>query len=169
MDLHPALTATFAIAAGLVALATLWRSVLGPAWSKAMAALRMIEQFGEDWNGVPAQPARPGHPAVPERPGVLAHLDHVDETLLSHGKKLGVIHHEVLPNNGSSMRDAVNRLETNAKESTTDRSVLHRRIDDVTGRLDDLAVIVDELRTERAPTTHVEVQLNPTPPPTPEE
>jgi len=52
---------------------------------------KKIINFLDDWNG---EPARPG---VPQRLGVMARLDEM--------------HHELHPNSGSSLADAVNRTE----------------------------------------------------------
>ena len=53
--------------------------------------VRKVLDFLDDWNG---EPARPG---VPQRLGVMARLDEM--------------HHELHPNSGSSLADAVNRTE----------------------------------------------------------
>lgn len=63
-------------------------------WRIARALWRIIDSFDdfvEDWKGVPA---RPGFPA---RPGVM--------------ERLAWIEHELKPNSGLSLRDAVDRLE----------------------------------------------------------
>lgn len=67
---------------------------LGLAWRFVRAVRRVsrkVDEFIEDWNGAPE---RPGHPA---RPGVMSRLDWIE--------------HELKPNSGSSLRDAVNRIE----------------------------------------------------------
>lgn len=58
--------------------------------------VRKVTNFLDDWNG---EPARPG---VPQRLGVMARLDEM--------------HHELHPNSGSSLADAVNRTEKQGKE-----------------------------------------------------
>ncbi|GAA3718370.1 hypothetical protein [Streptomyces tremellae] len=50
-----------------------------------------IDEFIDDWQGTPPRPG------VPARPGVMARLD--------------AIEHELRPNSGSSLRDAVNRVD----------------------------------------------------------
>lgn len=57
---------------------------------------KKVINFLDDWNG---EPARPG---VPQRLGVMARLDEM--------------HHELHPNSGSSLADAVNRTEKQGKE-----------------------------------------------------
>lgn len=66
--------------------ALLWRLTRG-----ARRVIGRLEDFADDWHGVPARPG------VPERPGVMARLDRIE--------------HELHPNSGSSLRDAVNRIE----------------------------------------------------------
>lgn len=55
--------------------------------------MRHVDEFMVDWNG---SVARAGHSA---RPGVM--------------ERLAQIEHELKPNSGSSLRDAVNRIENN--------------------------------------------------------
>ena len=60
----------------------------------AAKATRVLKQFGDtldDWRG---EPERPG---VPGRPGVMTRLAKIEA--------------ELRPNHGSSLRDAVNRIE----------------------------------------------------------
>lgn len=56
-----------------------------------------VGQFLEDWNG---EPERPG--VSPAKPGVMA--------------RLSAIEHELHPNGGSSMRDAIDRLEQTSQQ-----------------------------------------------------
>lgn len=76
-----------AIVGGIVAMATLAVMVGRPLRRLA----RQNDEFREDWYGVPARPGRSAIPGVPER--------------------LARIEKELQPNGGSSMRDAVGRLE----------------------------------------------------------
>ncbi|WP_371481911.1 hypothetical protein [Kitasatospora sp. NBC_00315] len=61
---------------------------------------RIVDDFAEDWNGSP--PRR----GVPARPGVMERLDRIE--------------HELHPNSGSSLRDAVNRIEDSICTTTND-------------------------------------------------
>ncbi|MFJ2863669.1 hypothetical protein [Kitasatospora sp. NPDC087314] len=54
-----------------------------------------METFTEDWQGTPSRPGVPG------RPGVMERLDRIE--------------HELHPNSGLSLRDAVNRIEEAVK------------------------------------------------------
>ncbi|WP_441251209.1 hypothetical protein [Kitasatospora sp. McL0602] len=77
-------------AGALVALAgglgLLWRGTRG-----LRRILHRADQFWDDWQGTPPRPGVPGHP------GVMA--------------RLSAIEHELHPNSGASLRDAVNRIE----------------------------------------------------------
>jgi hypothetical protein len=72
-----------AIGAGF---AVIWRIFRG-----VRRMLQKVDQFIDDWNGVSSSP---GHP---ERPGVMVRLERIE--------------HELVPNSGHSLRDAVDRLE----------------------------------------------------------
>lgn len=57
---------------------------------------RQNDEFREDWYGVPARPGRVAIPGVPER--------------------LARIERELQPNSGSSLRDAVGRVEARLED-----------------------------------------------------
>lgn len=59
---------------------------------------RNTRQMADDWKG---EPARPG---VAARPGVMQRLFTIEQ-------QLAVVHHEVQPNGGSSIKDQINRLD----------------------------------------------------------
>ncbi|MGW1127447.1 hypothetical protein [Streptomyces sp. NPDC002526] len=82
-----------AAAAVAAALGLLWRMTRG-----VRRIVLRVDEFVDDWNGVP------GRPGVPERPGVMARLDGIEE-------RLGSVEHELHPNSGSSLRDAVDRVD----------------------------------------------------------
>ncbi|MFF6836037.1 hypothetical protein ACFY84_30035 [Streptomyces sp. NPDC012438] len=86
-----------AIAAAVVALGG--AATLLYRWVRTMRrVVRGLGDFLEDWAGVE------GRPGVPERPGVMQRLSSLEE-------KAAVIKHEVRPNSGSSLRDAVDRVD----------------------------------------------------------
>lgn len=60
--------------------------------------LRMLDEFLDDWRGVEPRPG------VPERPGVMARLARIEE-------QQATVEHELTTNNGSSLKDAVQRVE----------------------------------------------------------
>ena len=57
---------------------------------------RQNDEFREDWYGTPARPGRSAVPGVPER--------------------LSLIEKELKPNSGSTLRDAIGRLETRLED-----------------------------------------------------
>lgn len=59
---------------------------------------RRAEEFIDDWHGVP------GRAGVEPRPGVMERLDAIEN-------RLGTIEHELHPNSGVSLRDAVDRVD----------------------------------------------------------
>lgn len=74
----------------LTAVATvLWKITRG-----ALALGRRVEEFMDDWTG---EEPRPG---VPGRPGVMERLGGFED-------RLGRVEHELHPNSGESLRDAV--------------------------------------------------------------
>lgn len=89
-------------AAGIVtvggALALLWKAI-----TATLRTGRKWDMFLEDWHGTEA---RPGRPAVP---GIMQRMVDLEEGLRQ-------IRHEVFPNSGGSLRDAVDRLERQASE-----------------------------------------------------
>jgi hypothetical protein len=80
-------------AALLTALAVFWR-----AGRAVLRWARRVADFFDDWTG---EPARPG---VRARPGVMARLGTMES-------RLTTIEHELHPNSGASLRDAVDRIE----------------------------------------------------------
>ncbi|MDN3021526.1 hypothetical protein [Streptomyces sp. S.PB5] len=86
--------------AGLIALA--WRTVRG-----LRRIVTRIDDFADDWAGVP------GRPGVPERPGVMVRLDRIED-------RLQAMAHELQPNSGLSLRDAVDRVDARTRTLAPD-------------------------------------------------
>lgn len=79
-------------------------------WRVARGVRRIanrIDDFADDWAGVPARPG------VPERPGVMVRLDRIEE-------RINAVGHELQPNSGSTLRDAVDRVDARTRSLTTD-------------------------------------------------
>lgn len=77
-------------------------------WRLARVILRIVgrlDEVADDWQGVPARPG------VPERPGVMARLDAIED-------RLGNVEHELHPNSGASLRDAVDRVDRRTRQLT---------------------------------------------------
>ncbi|MFI8810534.1 MULTISPECIES: hypothetical protein [unclassified Streptomyces] len=68
-----------------------------------------VDEFVDDWNGTQARPGVPG------RPGVMARLDGIEE-------RLGRVEHELHPNSGGSLRDAVDRVDVRTRQIAADTS-----------------------------------------------
>ncbi|MDF2705554.1 MAG: hypothetical protein K0R62_1206 [Nonomuraea muscovyensis] len=84
--------------AGILVL--LWRLVRG-----VRQVVVRVDDFVDDWQGVPSRPG------VPERPGVMARLDAIEG-------RLSNVEHELHPNSGSSLRDAVDRVDRRTRQLT---------------------------------------------------
>jgi hypothetical protein len=84
--------------AAIVALAGIVLTSVGWTARKVWRAFRTIEEFREDWKGVPADP---NHAA---RPGVLQRMNALEVTVTD-------IQGQVHLNSGHSMRDEVQRIE----------------------------------------------------------
>ncbi|MDG9705534.1 hypothetical protein [Streptomyces sp. DH37] len=88
----------------LVAIAALagllWRGV-----AALRRLIRRIDYLVDDWTGTPARPG------VPARPGAMERIGSIEETMGRMDERLQVVEHEVRPNSGRSMRDAVDRVD----------------------------------------------------------
>lgn len=71
------------------------------------ALARRVSNFLDDWNG---EPARDG---VPERPGVMKRLDTLE-------KQTEAMEAELKPNHGSSIKDAVKRIDERVEQMSKD-------------------------------------------------
>ena len=63
------------------------------------------------WNGTPEHKDASGTVIKPAVPGVLAQMAGMAEQLAALKAKVEVIHHEITPNHGGSMNDALKRVE----------------------------------------------------------
>lgn len=81
-----------------------------------------IIRFLDDYLG---EPARSG---VPERPGVMARMARFEQLL-------GHVLAETQPNHGTSLRDAVNRVESEVTQARTDQAEYNRRLERVEAAL----------------------------------
>lgn len=91
LDLVVVWAAAIAAVAGLLGLA--WRLI-----RQFRHLVRMLDQFVEEWHGAESRPGVEGHP------GVLERLHRIEAGMSD-------LVHEVRPNDGHSMRDAVDRVD----------------------------------------------------------
>jgi len=87
--------------------------VVGAAWVPIRNLFRLTAKVTRFIDEVVGEPAQFGRPA---RPGAIERMDRTERAVAEQAAMLREIHHEVHPNSGLSMRDAVDRLE---KEATT--------------------------------------------------
>lgn len=80
------------------------------AWRYLRPPTRGLNHFLEDWNG---EAAREG---VAARPGVMRRFQALEEWQTKYGPIIDKMDHELHPNSGSSMADAVNRTERSLNE-----------------------------------------------------
>lgn len=95
---YPAVAWLLLAAAVVTAFGVLWRKAIRPVWRRARAFFRAIAKFLDNWFGTPAEDGQPA------RPGVVDRLDAID-------KRLRTVEHELQPNSGASLRDAMDRVE----------------------------------------------------------
>ncbi|MGA5268038.1 hypothetical protein [Streptomyces lydicamycinicus] len=83
---------------------------LALAWRATRSFRRIggkVEDFVDDWQGTDPRPG------VPARPGVMSRLGAIEE-------RLARVEHELHPNSGSSLRDAVDRVDERTRQLTDD-------------------------------------------------
>ncbi len=73
-----------------------------------------LDDFFSDWRG---EPARPG---VPERPGAMERIERIEDRIGGMQARLTAVEHEMKPNGGQSMRDAINRVDDRTRQLAPD-------------------------------------------------
>ena len=97
--------------------------IMAWAWKNLRPPTKGIEHFLEDWNGEPPRPGVPARLGMMQRVANIEtsqintanHQTKTDEWFEMYGPIIDKLHHEMHPNSGSSMADAVNRTEANLK------------------------------------------------------
>lgn len=79
----------------------------------AIAARRFSRRYGQAIRDLFGEPARPG---VQARPGVMERLADYDARLSGMQEQLALVHHEMKPNGGKSIKDQINRLDPKYNE-----------------------------------------------------
>jgi hypothetical protein len=98
---YPAVAWPLMAAALVTALGVIWKQVVRP----IVAWCRKVLNFLDDVMG---ESARPG---VDARPGLMERARSIEVTQVDHGDRLKKIEYQLEPNSGSSLRDAVDRVE----------------------------------------------------------
>lgn len=92
---------------------------LGGAWAvvtKVVPAIRAFWRFIDEISGEPAQFGRPARPGIVQKIDQIgAEQAHIRDEVSHLTDRVGEIRHEVFPNSGGSLRDAVDRLEQQAR------------------------------------------------------
>ncbi|MEU8758551.1 hypothetical protein [Streptomyces sp. NPDC048659] len=86
---------------------------LAHVWRAARSIRRIggkFEDFVDDWQGTEARPG------VPARPGVMSRLGAIEDRLAS-------VEHELHPNSGASLRDAVDRVDQRTRQFASDDGI----------------------------------------------
>ncbi|CAM5609277.1 hypothetical protein GCM10010329_17460 [Streptomyces spiroverticillatus] len=86
-------------------------------WRATRAARRLarrVDEFVDDWQGTEARPGVPG------RPGVMARLVDIEQQIAGTAEQLAAVEHELHPNSGSSLRDAVDRVDERTRQIVDD-------------------------------------------------
>ncbi|MFE2106628.1 hypothetical protein ACFXAF_12285 [Kitasatospora sp. NPDC059463] len=95
--------------------AVLWAVAVTAITGAAAVGWRVVRAFGrlvaaadevaDDWRGTPDRPGVPG------RPGVVQRIAGIEASVTAIESRVAVIEHELHPNSGASLRDAVDRVE----------------------------------------------------------
>jgi len=106
-----------ALGAWIIGAAAVAGALLG-LWKLTVAGWRMARRLGhflDDWVGEPARPGQPARPGFPDRlASVETHMGRMCDRLGDVETTVAAIDHEMHPNSGASLRDAVNRIEAGA-------------------------------------------------------
>jgi hypothetical protein len=89
-----------------------------PALKRISKWMNTWENFMDDWFG------EEGRPGVKKRAGVM--------------ERLATLDHELKPNGGGSIKDAVNRIESDVKELSSDTKGIKKRLEDGDKRFDQI-------------------------------
>lgn len=109
----------------ILLIAFFWKPVK-VVWSR----LKEFAAFLDQWNGKPEKKDRSGQIVQHAEPGVSARILTLEE-------KTERIHHEVTPNHGESIKDAVKRIEDRSNETAY-------KLAETTAKLDEHIVIAKE-------------------------
>jgi len=103
--------------------------IIAPLRSRIKNWIETWESFMEDWGG---EEARPGRDRVP---GVMERLNDIDGELKRNG--------------GSSIKDSVDRIETNVNEIVTTQNSIKKRLEDGDKRFNKIEKRLDDLEDNK--------------------
>ncbi|TGB03312.1 hypothetical protein [Streptomyces sp. MZ04] len=86
---------------------------LALAWRASRSLRRLTRRVGDlvdDWQGTESRPG------VPARPGVMTRLGAIED-------RIGRVEHELHPNSGASLRDAVDRVDQRTRRISPDDDI----------------------------------------------
>lgn len=111
----------------------------------AVKGVPLLKKFVAFLNDVAGEEARPGRERVPGLFERISSMEQVQQTTLA---KVEIIHHEVFPNSGKSLRDQTNRIEAKVSKDFDEITNLKHTVQE-------LSVAVEAQSTELA--EHIEV------------
>ena len=117
---------------------------------KGLPVLRKFAAFVNDVSGEEARPGRDRQPGLFER---IATMEKTQRETLS---KVEVIHHEVFPNSGKSLRDQTNRIEQKVTEDYRQITALKEKVDGLEGKVASVEGSADAINQKLD--THLQLQ-----------
>ncbi|WP_295034582.1 hypothetical protein [uncultured Microbacterium sp.] len=129
-----------------VAQAITWFLALVAFTLLAIRGWKLLGSLKDFMDDVKGEPARPG---VAARPGLMERVGTIETKVDAVSTSLSEVRHEVLPNTGTSLRDAADRTESRLASVddkvdtlTADMASVHSKLDNDNQRIDELAEFV---------------------------
>lgn len=131
-----------------IAQAMLWIAAAGALITLVVKLWKPLKAFSDFLDDVKGEPGRPG---VPARPGLMERMSAIETSQTAiEGKvdamstSLSQVRHEVLPNTGTSLRDAADRTETKVDALAEDMATVHKKLDNDNRRIEEIATRLPE-------------------------
>lgn len=131
-----------------IAQAMLWIAAAGALITLVVKLWKPLKAFIDFLDDVKGEP---GHPGVPARPGLMERMSAIETSQTAiEGKvdamstSLSQVRHEVLPNTGTSLRDAADRTETKVDALAEDMATVHKKLDNDNRRIEEIATRLPE-------------------------
>lgn len=115
-----------------------WLIAAGVVWAGVKWVVPFIKKSIDFFDDVAGEPARPG---FPERPGLMSRMATVETALAQ-------VKHEVLPNTGTSARDAIDRTEKAVTDLQSGMDDVHSKLDNDNQRITGLSDRLEEHITQ---------------------